>query len=76
MNTICLPGRFDGKGVVLDSPCELPANTPVLVTVIHSSHSEGSLDSFRNDWYAMGRQALAAAYSDDEPEYSEADLVP
>jgi hypothetical protein len=67
MPTGVLKAHYDGKRVVLDEPCELPANTPLLVTVF-------TPDADRSAWTSLGALNLARAYGDDEPDYSTADL--
>ena len=64
MNSVILPAHFDGQQIVLDAPYELQPNTPLTVTVI----SEDAQD--REEWYRLSEQGLAAAYGDDEPEYT------
>lgn len=69
MNAVTLKAHYDGKQVCLDEPCELPPATKLLVLVVPDSE-----EAFREDWFALSRQALARAYGDDEPDYS--DLIP
>ena len=68
MNPVTLPAHFDGQQIVLDTPYELPPNTPLTVTVLSEEDQE------REDWYRLGAQGLARAYGDDEPEYTAADI--
>ena len=67
---VTIKAHFDGQHVVLDEPCNLLPNTPVIVTVL----SVGSED--RADWRNVSQRTLARAYSDSEPEYSAADVRP
>lgn len=69
MNTVALKAHFDGKQVCLDEPCHLPPDTKLVVMVVPDSEA-----AFREDWFALNRQALARAGADDEPDYS--DLIP
>ena len=69
MPTAILKAHYDGERIVLDEPFELPANTPLMITVI-------APDDERFEWAALGAQNLARAYGDDEPEYTTADLKP
>lgn len=68
MKTTTLSAHFDGKQIVLDEPHEMKPNTRLLVTVLPSSKKE-SLETFRDEWYAMAEQSLADAYGPDEPDY-------
>lgn len=69
MPAAILKAHYDGQHIVLDEPFELPANAPLIVTVI-------APDAERSDWAALGAQSLARAYGDNEPEYTTADLKP
>ena len=55
-------GHFDGTQVLLDEPCELKPDTKVIITVVEDDEDA--------DWYLLGKQSLARAYADDEPEIS------
>jgi hypothetical protein len=74
MSALVLKAHYDGKGVVLDEPCALPANTPLVVTVLPLASLDHDTD--RADWVALGAESLARAYGDNEPEYTVADLKP
>jgi hypothetical protein len=74
MSALVFRAHYDGKGVVLDEPCALPANTPLAVTVLPLASLDH--DTERADWAALGAQNLARAYGDTEPEYTVADLKP
>ena len=69
MPTAILKAHYDGEHIVLDEPFELPANAPLIVTVVAS-------DEESSEWAALGARSLARAYGDDEPEYTSADLKP
>jgi len=69
MSNIALPAHFDGQQIVLDTPHEIAPNTQLLVTILLDEDDEE-----RSDWARLGRQNLAAAYGDDEPEYTAADI--
>ncbi len=69
MNNIALPAHFDGQKIVLDTPRELAPNTRLSITILTVEDDED-----RADWARLGRQNLAAAYGDDEPEYKAADI--
>jgi len=70
MPTITLPAHFDGQQILLDVPYELKPNTRLAVTIVPDSVE----DEEREDWLRMSMQGLAAAYGDDEPEYTLADI--
>ena len=62
--------HFDGERIQLDEPVDLPLNAPLLVTVLPAPDQ----DIDRAAWATAGRQALARAFADDEPEYTVADI--
>lgn len=68
MSSVVLPAHFDGQQIVLDEPYPLEPNMPLTVTVLSEDDTE------REDWARFGRQNLARAYGDDEPEYTMADI--
>jgi hypothetical protein len=69
MPTAILKAHYDGEHIVLDEPYELPANAPLIVTVV-------AADAEHSEWAALGAQSLARAYGHDEPEYTTGDLKP
>jgi hypothetical protein len=69
MPTVSLRAHYDGERIQLDEPFDLPPDVPLLVTVLAPE-----ADTDRAAWIATGRQALARAYGDDEPEYTLDDL--
>jgi hypothetical protein len=71
MPAISLKAHFDGQQIVLDEPYELPSGAPLMVTVL-----PGATDTERANWAAISAAGLARAYSDDEPEYTAADVRP
>lgn len=64
MENITLQAHYDGRQVLFDEPVELSPNTRLLVTVVQPSGSE------EIEWQNFAADGLAAAYGDDEPEYS------
>jgi hypothetical protein len=64
MNPISIPAHFDGKHIQLDEPVSLPMNAKLIVTVLPMQDAE------RADWTELSQEGLAAAYGDDEPEYT------
>jgi hypothetical protein len=69
MPTVSLRAHYDGERIQLDEPFDLPPDVPLLVTVLAPE-----ADGDREAWIATGRQALARAYGNDEPEYTLADI--
>ena len=69
MPTVSLRAHFDGERIQLDEPFDLPPDVPLLVTVL-----EPESDHDRAAWIAAGRQGLARAFGDDEPEYTSEDI--
>lgn len=72
MPVISLKAHFDGQRIQLDEPFELPRDASLLVTVLSPSPSEQE----RQAWLALSANGLAAAYSDNEPDYSDVDVEP
>lgn len=64
MPTVSLRAHYDGERIQLDEPFDLPSDVPLLVTVLAPEP-----DTEREAWIAVGRQTLARAYGDAEPEY-------
>ena len=60
--------HFDGQQIILDEPFDLPANTPLIVTVLSASLQD------RAEWSQLSARALERAYGDMEPEYSLSDI--
>jgi hypothetical protein len=71
MPAITLKAHFDGERILLDEPFDLPPNASLMVTVLPTA-SDGEDAA----WARAAAAGLARAYSDDEPEYSPADLRP
>jgi hypothetical protein len=69
MKTVALTAHFDGDKVQLDEPCQLDANTRLVVVVLPP-------DDYRHEWSRLSAGQLAKAYGDNEPEYTTADLRP
>jgi hypothetical protein len=68
MAAITLRAHFDGERILLDEPFDLPAHTPLMVTVLSERPAA--------DWSQFAAAALSRAYSDNEPDYSAADIKP
>lgn len=69
MPTVTLKAHYDGERIQLDEPFDLPRNALLLVTVLSQ---EGNGD--RVAWLAASSAALARAFGDNEPEYTQADI--
>lgn len=73
MPVVSLKAHFDGQLIQLDEPFVLPPNAQLLVTVLSPAEdveAEGAA------WSELSLSGLAQAYGSDEPEYSDADIVP
>jgi hypothetical protein len=69
MSIVTLKAHYNGEQIVLDEPCDLPANTPLMVTVLTPE-----LEEERREWAQIAAAGLARAYSDNEPEYTLSDI--
>ena len=69
MPSVTLKAHYDGERIQLDEPFDLPRNALLLVTVLSP---EGNGD--RVGWLATSSAALARAFGDNEPEYTQADI--
>ena len=66
---VTLKAHFDGKQIDLDEPFDLPAVSPLVITVMAREHSASA-----DEWHRLASHALAAAYEANEPDYSVADV--
>ncbi len=71
MPSVALRAHFDGTQILLDEEYELPTNAQLVVTVLESSTPSDT----REDWTRVSATSLAAAYGDDEPNYSIAEIA-
>jgi len=71
MSTVILKAHYDGKGIVLDEPFDLPANCRLQVVVLPAATQ---VEEERAEWHALAAQSLERAYGPNEPEYTLADL--
>ena len=55
---------IDAQHLHLNQPILIPAGSTVLITLASPEETE------RQDWLPLSVQGLAAAYGDDEPDYS------
>ena len=70
MQTVTLSAHFNGQQILLDEPYALEPDTRLMVTVLPKSKPLTE----REEWLPLAAQNLTAAYSADEPEYTEADV--
>ena len=68
MPLMSIPAHFDGTQVLLDEKVALPLNARLLVTVLDGSNED------REEFLQLAANSLATAYSDEEVEYTAADL--
>ena len=68
MPPMSIPAHYDGTQVLLDEKVSLPPNSRLLVTVLDDS------DDDREQFLQLASNSLATAYSDEEVEYTAADL--
>jgi hypothetical protein len=71
MSALLLKAHYDGEHVQFDEPCELEKGTQLIVTVISPE-----LTAEREAWFNFASQSFARCYGPDEPEYTEADILP
>ena len=69
MPSVTLKAHYDVERILLDEPFDLPRDALLLVTVLSP---EGNGD--RVAWVAASSAALARAFGDNEPEYTQADI--
>lgn len=67
MNAVALKAHFDGKQICLDESYPLLPNSKLMVLVM----PESTAGEDRVELYEMGRQSLARAYGESEPDYSD-----
>lgn len=46
MPTVALQAHYDGQQVILDEPCDLPANAPLMVTLLPTSSGTDSEEAW------------------------------
>ena len=71
MAAVSLKAHFDGEYIQLDEPCELEKGAQLIVTVVPPE-----LAAERESWFNFASQSFARCYGDDEPEYTDADIIP
>jgi hypothetical protein len=73
MPTIALKAHYDGRRIVLDEPYELPIDSPLIVTLLPAEGDPQIQE--RADWTAAAVESLNRAYGDNEPDYTDADII-
>ena len=63
-----IPAHYDGSQVLLDEEVALRPNARLIATVLED------VDPEREDFLRLAEGGLAAAYDEDEVEYTEADV--
>jgi hypothetical protein len=76
MSVTYLPAHLEGQSIVLDEPCSLPSHARVFLAVMPDTETVQGTDEYREEWARFSAINLARAYGDDEPEYTEANLIP
>jgi len=71
MPTVTLKAHYDGERIVLDEPFDLPPDSPLMVTVLPAAADDQSGHAL---WTALSAHNLSRAYSDSEPDYTQADV--
>jgi hypothetical protein len=69
MKAVALTANFDGENVQLDEPFQLEANARLVVVILPPEDE-------RQTWSRFSASQLSRAYSQNEPEYTAADLRP
>lgn len=72
MPAISLKAHFDGQRIQLDEPFELPRDASLLVTILSPTNAVQE----RHAWLGLSATGLAAAYGDNEPDYSDVEIEP
>ena len=71
--TQVLKAHYDGQTIVLDEKADLPLHTPLLVSVVDE---DADFAAFRREWGVLhAGRGVAAAYGDNEPEYTAEDVI-
>lgn len=68
MPLMSIPAHFDDTQVLLDEKVALPTNARLLVTVLDGANED------REEFLQLAANSLAKAYSDEEVEYTTADI--
>ena len=71
MPAVTLRAHYDGEKIVLDEPFDLAPDSPLMVTVLPAA---ADAQSGHAQWTALSAHNLGRAYSDSEPDYTQADV--
>ena len=71
MSALMVKAHFDGEHIQLDEPCALEKGAQLFVTVVPPE-----LAAERDAWFNFSSQSFARCYGSDEPEYTDADILP
>ena len=71
MAALMVKAHFDGEHIQLDEPCALEKGAQLIVTVVPPE-----LAAEREAWFNYASQSFARCYGADEPEYTDADILP
>jgi hypothetical protein len=71
--TQVLRAHYDGQTIVLDEKADLPLHAPLLVSVMEE---DDDFAAFRREWGSLhAARGVAAAFGDNEPEYTLEDVI-
>ena len=71
MSALMVKAHFDGEQIQLNEPCVLEKGAQLIVTVVAPE-----LIAEREAWFNFASQSFARCYGPDEPEYTDADILP
>ena len=73
MSSVTLAAHFEGRTICLDAPYEIPPGATVKVMVLTAP--DEALEAERQAWRAASQATFVRAYSEDEPDYSDAVIL-
>ncbi len=62
---------IDANHLKLVYPVQIPPYSKIVIAIV----SEKADDHEKEEWFGLSRQGLAAAYGEDEPEYSQKMII-
>lgn len=69
MSIQTVPAHYDGKNILIDRDVDIPEHAKLFVTIVAEPIEADE------EWAAIAMRGLAAAYGDDEPDYSNATII-